>query len=182
MEIYKEKFTSLQKEILRFFFIKSGESFNQRQIALNLNVSPTAIAKSLPALEKESLIKLIKKEGDNRILVELNKDNPLVFNLKRAENLKMLYESGLAKYLSDNFAFTTIILFGSYSLGEDIETSDIDLAIIGSKEKKLNLEKFEKLLQRKISINFYDNLKDIENNLKSNILNGITLKGGINLK
>jgi predicted nucleotidyltransferase len=182
MDIYKEKFTSLQREILRFLFIKSGNSFNQRQLALALKVSPTAISKSLPALEKENLVKTSRREGDNRIIIELNKDYPKIFQLKRVENLKMLYESGLVEFLTEQFALTTIILFGSYAQGEDIETSDIDLAIIGSKEKKIDLEKYEKILERSVIINFYDNLKEIETNLKSNILNGITLKGGINLK
>lgn len=181
MDIYKEKFTSLQREILRFLFVKSGKSFNQRQIALALNVSPTAVGKAIPLLKKEKLISLTKEEGDNRNIVNLNKENPFVFYLKRTENLKMLYESGLVSFLSENFGLTTIILFGSYSLGEDIESSDIDIAIIGSKEKKLDLKKFEEILQRKIILNFYNNLKEIESNLKSNILNGITLRGGINL-
>ena len=182
MDIYKEKFTSLQREILRFLFVKSGESFNKRQVALALDVSPTAIGKSLSLLKKESLINLTKKQGDNRLIIALNKDNPLVFNLKRTENLKMLYESGLVSFLSDGFGLTTIILFGSYSLWEDISSSDIDIAIIGAKEKNLSLSKYEELLERKIVLNFYPSFSFIENNLKSNILNGITLKGGVNLK
>jgi predicted nucleotidyltransferase len=182
MDIYKEKFTSLQREILRFLFIKSGKSFNQRQIALALGVSPTAISNSLSLLEKDGLIKLNKKEGDNRLSIELNKDNAKVFQLKRIENLKILYESGLVDFLSETFSLTTIILFGSYAQGEDITTSDIDIAIIGSKQKNINLEKYGRILERDIIVNFYDNLKNIETNLKSNILNGITLKGGVNLK
>lgn len=181
MEIYKEKFTSLQREIMRFLFVYSGRDFNQRQIAMGLGASSTAIANSLPKLEKEDMIKLIRREGDNRILIELNKDNPAVVYMKRVENLRNIYESGLVDFLSEHFGLATIILFGSYSLGEDIESSDIDIAVIGSKEKKIELKPFEEILKREISLNFYNSLKDIETNLKSNILNGITLKGGVNL-
>lgn len=181
MEIYKEKFTSLEREILRFLFVYSGQGFNQRQIALGLEVSSTAIANSISKLEKENLIKLTRKEGDNRILIELNKDNPTIFHMKRVENLRNIYESGLVNFLSEKFGLSTIILFGSYSLGEDIINSDIDLAIIGAKEKKIELKQFEEILKRDINLNFYNSLKVIETNLKSNILNGITLKGGVQI-
>lgn len=181
MDIYKEKFTSLQRGILRFLFIKPEKSFNQRQLARNLKVSATAIAKSLSGLKNENLITAEKDKENKRITIKLNRENKAIFYLKRIENLRLIHESGLLNFLSEKFPFSTIILFGSYSLGEDISTSDIDIAIIGAKEKELNLENFEKLLERKISLNFYPSLKGIETNLKSNILNGITLKGGIDL-
>ena len=129
MEIYKLKFTILQEEILRFLFIKRGRVFNARTIAQALRVSPTAIAKSLNTLEKKDLITVSKESG--RLSIELNKNNPLVFSSKRVENIKLLYESGIVAYLSENFPGTTIILFGSYSFGEDTINSDIDVAIIG---------------------------------------------------
>ena len=168
IDIYKEKFTSLQNEIIKFLFIKSGLSFNQRQIAQNLNVSPTAISKSIKDIEKVGIV-IIKKESPNRFIVELNKQNPKIFNLKRVENLKMIYESGLQAVLSENFPACTIILFGSFSLGEDIIASDVDIAIIGAKEKALKLDGFEKILERKISLHFYKNFKEID--IKSGLSN-----------
>jgi len=43
------------------------------------------------------------------------------------------------------------------------------------------LEQFEKMLRRKIMINFYDSFKNIHKNLKENLFNGIVLSGGIKL-
>ena len=51
----------------------------------------------------------------------------------------------------------------------------------GSKPKNVKFSKFEKVLERKINLNFYSALKDIDTELKENILNGITLAGGIEL-
>ena len=45
----------------------------------------------------------------------------------------------------------------------------------------LELEKYEKILNRRININFYDSWKKIHENLKNNILNGIILHGGVEL-
>ena len=56
--IYKLKLTNLQQGILRLLFIKAGISLNQRQVSKILEVTPPAVMKALPALEKENLIKL----------------------------------------------------------------------------------------------------------------------------
>ena len=42
-------------------------------------------------------------------------------------------------------------------------------------------ENYEKIFDRKIYINFYNSLKEIHKNLRENILNGIVLKGGVEL-
>jgi len=181
MDMYKLKFTTLQEEMLRFLSIRSGASFTARAIARHLRVSPTAIAKSLKRLEQEEMIKVNKDKESKRFSIQLNKDNPLTYQFKRADNLKLIYESGLLEYLSETLPAATIILFGSYSFGEDTLNSDIDLAIIGAKQKEVNLDKFNRLLERNVSINFYPGLKDVNKNLKENIFNGIVLKGGIQL-
>jgi len=179
VDIYKLKFTILQLEILRFLFVRAGTSFNARMTAKALRVSQTAISKALPQLEREGLVKIEKKSG--RWSIKLNMDNPKVIAFKRAENLKMLYESGAASFLEEELPGATIILFGSYSRGDDTITSDIDIAVIGRKEKELGLAAFEKSLERKINLNFYPSLKEIHKELRENLCNGIVLAGGIEL-
>ena len=181
VNIYKLKLTILQQEILRFLFVNAGMTFNARALARELEVSQPAISKSLPAIEKISYIKVKKDKRSKRLSIELNRDNPLVTGLKRSENLKMFYESGLAGYLSDRFPGCTIILFGSYSIGEDIIRSDVDVAVIGAKEKELEMERFENMLKKRVIVQFYPNFKNIHRHLKENIFNGILIKGGIEL-
>ncbi len=181
VNVYKLKLTILQQEILRFLFINAGKSFNARSIAMNLEVSPPAISKALPFLEKQEYIKVTKDKESKRLSIELNRDNILVNEIKRAENLKMFYESGLARFLSEEFPGSTIILFGSYSRGEDNNVSDIDIAVIGAKEKNLELKQFEDLLKKKLILQFYPNFKEIHKHLKENLFNGILINGGIEL-
>ena len=157
MEIYKLKFTRLQNEILRLLCINVGRQLNKRKISKILNVSPTAVAKALPLLEKEKLITLDNSQEINLTSVELNDDKEKAIEYKRIENLKMIYESGLVRFLGDNFPGSVIILFGSYSYGEDTIRSDIDIAIIGYKEKQVNLDKFDKILEREIRIKSFIN-------------------------
>ena len=181
MDIYKQKFTSLQNEIFRLLCVKVGEILNQRQIAKILRVSPTAVAKALPLLKKEGLILHRKLKEMNLNYVEIDRGSEIAMQLKRVENLKMIYESGLVKYLERSFPGATISLFGSFSRGDDTSNSDIDIAIIGSKEKKVDLRKFEEGLKKEIIINFYSSFKEINKELKENILRGIVLIGVINL-
>ena len=181
VDIYKVKFTVLQQEILLFLYVNAGKSFNALGLAKSLEVSQTAIAKALPSLEKEGLIKVEKDKVSGRLAIELNRDNRRVLQIKRVENLRTLYESGLVDFLEKELAGATIVLFGSYSRGEDTVDSDIDIAVVGRREKKINLNEFEKQLGRKIIINFYPSFKEIHKNLRENIFNGIVLVGGVEL-
>jgi DNA-binding MarR family transcriptional regulator len=181
IEISKLKFTILQQEILKFLAIKLGISFTERGLAKSLGVSPTAISKALERLEKEHLVKIEKDPETKRLSIVSNTDNPEIFFLKRIENFRRIYASGLFPFLSENFLNATIILFGDYAFGKDALDSEIDIAIIGAKKKQINLKRFEEILGKLIKISFYENLKKIDKSSLNNILTGIVLKGGIAL-
>ena len=188
VNIYKSEFTLLQQEILRYLFVKAGMSFNARGLARPLERTQAGIIKALPELEKEGLVKIKKDKDSGRWSIELNRDNPKAVALKRVDNLRKIYWSGLVEFLEELFPGTTIILFGSHARGEDVwtneeegHTSDIDIAVIGTRGKEIELTSFEKMLERTIIINFYNSFKEIHKNLKNNILNGILLSGSVDI-
>lgn len=178
VNITKPKLTLLQNEILRVLFKKNGLALNQRQLAIQLNVTQPAIKKALPLLEK---INFINVKKDQRLSITLNTECHKIMQLKRIDNLKQIYDSGLASILEKEYAGATIILFGSYSRGEDTLNSDIDIAIIGRKEKDLDLRIYEQNLERKIRINYYKSFSNIHKHLKENLANGFLLAGGFEL-
>ena len=181
INIYKLKLTILQQEIMRYLFVKAGESYNARALAMALDVSPPAVSKALPFLKKQNFIDISKDKVSNRFTIQLNRENKIVVGFKRVNNLRLLYESELVNFFYDMFPGATVICFGSYAHGEDTTTSDIDIAIIHHKEKALDLSSFEKQLERKIVINFYISFEKIEKPLLNNIINRITLKGAIDI-
>ena len=181
METIKLNFTKLQNRIFRLMCIDAGKKLNLSEIAKKLKVSVTAISKATPIIEKSGLIKVEKDKKMNLTIVFLNRDNYKTMQFKRIENLKQIYEVGLVDFLEDKLAGGAILLFGSYSRGDDTYDSDIDLAVIGRKEEQINLENFKKNLERKININFYNSFKEIHKYLKNNILNGIILSGSVEL-
>ncbi|MDE1848833.1 MAG: MarR family transcriptional regulator [Nanoarchaeota archaeon] len=179
--MHKLKFTILQLEILRFLCANAGRSFNARRIAQHLEVSQTAIAKSLPLLEKEKFILIEKDKESGRLAIELDKENKKVIEYKRAENLRVLYESGIVDFLSEEFANSAIIVYGDYANGEDIFSSDIEIAIVKSSKSNPNLSKYEKELGKKIELNSFSSFGKIDSSLKNKILNGIVLHGEVSL-
>ncbi|MBU2562525.1 MAG: nucleotidyltransferase domain-containing protein [Nanoarchaeota archaeon] len=181
MDIYKLKFTRLQNEIFRLLCIKAGLVLNQREIAKNLGVSSTAVSKAIDSLEKEDLIQVERSEKMNLLSIRFKREQSKAITFKRIENLKLIYESNLLKKLEDKFPGCLIILFGSYSFGEDTYQSDIDIAIIGSKRKQIDLSASEKLLERKIFIHCYKSINFVNKNLRSNLFNGINLQGMIEI-
>ena len=97
---------------------------------------------------------------------------------KRLFNVKSIYDSGLIEQIIKENKSPLVILFGSYSKGEDIEKSDIDLYIEGYGKGGLKLGKFEGILNRKMQIFTFRSIKNINNkDLANNIINGIVLNG-----
>ena len=68
------------------------------------------------------------------------------------------------------------MLFGSFQRGEDVEDSDIDLFVEACK-MDLDLNSYEKKLNRKIQIHFRKCFGKLPEELKNNIINGIVLYG-----
>ena len=163
-------------KLLRLFLDSPTESFRLREIARLTKISPPSVINYLKEFEKNDLIKRqIKREIPfyNSI-----RDNSNFILYKKISILFELNNSGLIDYLWDKLSPEAIILYGSFSRGESIENSDVDLFILG-KNKNIDLINFEKKLNKRIHILFKESTKEIPNELKNNILNGVILKGYI---
>jgi predicted nucleotidyltransferase len=179
MDNSQDKWTKIERKILNYLFENPTKSFYVRELSRKLHFAPTSITNSINTLKRENLIK--KEKIGNILSFKLNREDPNTFILKKIRNLERLYNLGIIEFLFEKLPGTTIVLFGSYSQGEDTEESDIDLAIIESENKDINLKNFEKKLSRKIQLHFFKDLKSIRPNLRENIINGITLKGSMRI-
>lgn len=148
--------------------------FHIRELSRILNLAPTSIILHIKELEKNKLI--VQDKTGLYTSYKANFDNDNFRFYKKIHNLIELKESGLIEEIENKLFPTTIVLFGSYTKGEDIETSDIDLLLIAEK-KTINLSKYEKQLSRKIQLFFSDDINKLPRELKNNILNGIVLSG-----
>ena len=162
--------------ILQEFFNFPRKDFQMRELSRRTKIAQPSVINHLKALLDEKLI--IKEKKGIYPTFRANRDNEAFKLYKKFDLILKINQRGLIDYIYDNCVPDCIILFGSSSKGEDIEESDIDL-FIQAKEKKLNIKKYEKLLNRKITLFFEENFSKLSKELKNNILNGIILKGYI---
>ncbi len=160
--------------ILQEFFDFPLKNFQMRELSRRTHITQPSMINHLKALLNEELI--IKEKKGIYPTFRANRDNELFKIYKKMDLFLRMHQAGLIDYIYDSCLPNTIILFGSASKGEDIEESDIDL-FIQAKEKRLNLEKYEKLLNRRISLFFKEDFSKLSKELKNNILNGIIIRG-----
>ena len=166
--------STIQK-VLAVFFDNPSREFHLRELSRLLKLSMPTIISATDKLAKESLI--LKKKGKVITKVMANRSYIDFARLKRLHNLELIYKSGIMNHFSESYNQPkAIILFGSFSRGEDIEKSDIDIAIITNKKLNLNLQKYENILKKVISVHEV-NLDKISKEFKSNLANGIVLEG-----
>ena len=163
-------------KILQEFFNFPRRNFHIRELSRITKITQPSMINHLNELVKENLI--LKEKKGLYPTFRANRENELFKVYKKTNIIIQISQSGLLNYVYDSCLPTAIILFGSASKGEDTEESDIDLFIQAS-DKKLKLEKYEKILNRKINLFFKENFSKLSSELKNNILNGIMLRGYI---
>lgn len=165
--------------VLKVFFddpSSGGSGFQLREISRNVGLAPPSVKRYLTELSKEGLVIRTKHRINNYPLYWANRDSESFKFLKKLDILLSLKESGVLDYLNEECMPAAIVLFGSASRGDDMRDSDVDLFLL-CKERRLEMQKYEKKIKRKISLFFAKDINELSNELKNNILNGVILKG-----
>lgn len=164
-------------KILEFFFTYPTRDVHLRELCREVSLSMPAVLSAIHKLQREHLV--VVERGKALTNIKANVENLLFMRLKKIHNLERLYLSGLVDFLiKEGNEPQAIICFGSYSRGEDIESSDIDIAILGGNQKEITVDAFEKKLKRSISIHNI-HLTKMSEEFKSNLCNGIILHGAL---
>lgn len=163
-------------KVLRELFNNPTYKFHIRELARVTKLNPNTIINVVKVLEKKGFV---KKETKKHIVeVILNLENIKTIYNKRIFNLQQIYDSGITDFLIKFYTPTSISLIGSYSRGEDIEKSDIDIVIITEKREKVSLVKFEKILKKQIHLLLIKK-ENISDEFFNNLINGVVLSGVI---
>lgn len=163
----------IKQSITGYFFINPTAKLRVREIERTLNLSLPSVIRYCRDLESEDIL-TTNKTGSVVFYTASRSEKYLLE--KKLYNIKQLYVSGLVEHLKRELSNPTIVVFGSYARGEDVEDSDIDLYVETPTKKHETVEKFKKILKRDIQIFQHKNITEITNpNLANNIINGITL-------
>ena len=166
--------STIQK-VLAVFFENPSREFHLRELSRLLKLSMPTIISTTDKLAKEKLI--TKEKGRVLTKVIANRDNIYFLRYKRVYNLELIYSSGIVDFISQAYNQPKcIILFGSFSRGEDTEKSDIDIAVITKKKLSLDFSQYEKALKKSINLHEVD-LDKISEEFKANLANDIVLEG-----
>ena len=176
---------SYQKTLQWFF------SFPTKEIGLNdlseaLGIAKTTAKRVVTELSEAGFLKV---ETIGRLWrISANPAHPYNFTWKITYNLNLLFFSGILDAVHTIVPSPrAIVLFGSYRKGDDIETSDLDIAVevIGNDEPKIvelgHLEDFG--YRKNVPVHLYVfSRNNIELNLFANIANGIVLEGFLEVR
>ena len=160
------------------FFVSPTKKQYLMDISRSIGLAHTSVKKNLDKLVKLGLIiGSVEKRGKRKFpFYRANTDIKLFKKEKMVYNLFSVLNSGMIEFIEERLMPKSIVLFGSYQRGEDTESSDVDL-FVECKEEELNLNKFEKKLDRKVQLHFKENFGSYSNELKNNIINGTVLMG-----
>ena len=175
------------EKILKVLYWFPELEFSLTELANQAGVSKSTASRLLNGLKEWGIIRVIDKGIILRI--KANTENQEFLRLKQAHKLYLIFASGLVEFLNEAFGQPkAIVLIGSYRRGEDISTSDIDIAIetLQDTEPKIarpeGLERFERFFPgRKIEIHLF-NRSSVDINFFNNVGNGIILSGFLEVK
>jgi predicted nucleotidyltransferase len=115
--------------LLEEFLLKPHTEFHIRELARIVDEIPINVQKELKNLQLAGL--LTNRKQGNMILYKLNKESPIVEDLKRIFlKTESIGVEILAK-LPDNEKIRYALIYGSYAKGTESASSDIDMLIIG---------------------------------------------------
>ncbi len=160
--------------MLNLFFQQPTTDFQLRQMSRLAKIAPPSTKKYINALITEGII--AKSNKGIYPLYRAVRDGQFFKALKKWSLIRELTLNGFTNNIVELCSPDPIILFGSGNRGEDIECSDIDIAVI-AEESTLSLKKYETLLHRKISLLFVKKYSELSKELKNNIVNGSILYG-----
>lgn len=173
-------------KMLIFFFSFPNKIIGLNDLSTELSIAKTTARTVINQLVEEGFLTC---ENIGRILrITCNHNHKYNYIRKVAHNITCIYESNIIDEILKLYpGAKSITLFGSYRKGDDIESSDIDIAveIVGNHPPKIiELGLLPQHGYRKnISVTLHIfSRNNIDINLFSNIANGIVLTGFLEVK
>lgn len=174
------------RKVLYWFFSYPTKEVSLNDVTKRTRISKTTANKVVSKLEEEGFLKITPLGKIWRISCVQQH----IFNTERKipYQLELIYSSGIIdEVLKKIKTPRAIILFGSYRKGDDVETSDIDIAVETFDDEEIQLFELETLPRLgyrnnvKVTLLKFSRTK-IDVNLFSNIANGIVLYGFLEVK
>ncbi len=157
--------------VIEVFFKEPTMIHFIREISRRVKLAPTSVRKHIQTLLKEGMI--IKKKGApfDGFVAYRNSESFLFY--KKGYNLASLLK--LKLFLQEHLGPREVRIFGSYTRGEDVEESDIDVLLLSKHRKEVEYRDIEKNLSRKLHVQIVSSYDELDEPLRSNVFKGWVL-------
>jgi DNA-binding transcriptional ArsR family regulator len=169
--MFQESNTAALAQVL---FEEPESEFSVRELAEKAEVSPSTASRKLDALVENGVAERNRSRGS---IIVSAPDSQAFRDRKLSFNLWKLAESGVVQELWNESAPEAVVLFGSFSKGEDTHQSDVDLALV---EGRNSVEPDTKVIGRQVSA-VGVNLDEARDGFLETLANGIVLRGYLDL-
>lgn len=174
------------QKVLEWFFAYPTDEFTLNDLYKEVNIAKTTARETVLRLVNEKFLS-VKKLG-KLWRISSNQQHPYFITKKIPYNLTLVYESGAVDYVLQQVpSARVIILFGSYRKGDDVNGSDLDIAVevLGDKEMEVKevgmIRRFGYRENVKVNLHIFSRSK-ADLNVFTNIANGIVLHGLLEVK
>ncbi|MFH1310802.1 MAG: nucleotidyltransferase domain-containing protein [Nanoarchaeota archaeon] len=161
--------------VIEVFFQEPTKIHFIKEISREIKLAHTSVRNIIKYLEKNHII--VKKKSKPFDGYTADRENEDFIFYKKAYNIYSLKD--ITREIVNSVYPSAIVLFGSYSRGEDVESSDIDIFVLSKAKKEINVSPFEKSLKRKINIMTLDRIEKLDELIRKKINNGTVLHGEI---
>jgi len=172
-----KKLTKGEEKVLNYFIKNPSSKTHVRGLSKEIGIPYATARNSLKKLQESGLLKSERKSK----MIFYRPAGEKFRKAKQVTNLKNFTESGLIEFLEKNLKPKAMVLFGSYLEGQDKEDSDIDIAIIGGRDREIELSQFEEELSRSIELIYVEDAKTENKDFRNTLANGYVVQGYLEL-
>ncbi|HIG96563.1 TPA: nucleotidyltransferase domain-containing protein [Candidatus Woesearchaeota archaeon] len=183
--ITRIELTSSTLRILSWFCAYPEKEFTFNEICTATGTSKTVAKQVIEIFIKKGVI--IRNILGKLWRLAVNQESEYFKQIKIVLNFQQIYLSGIANAIRKSYPQArAIILFGSYRKGDDISTSDLDIAVEIPGNLALTVENFQTCAlgyREKVQVKLHLFCRQkIDPNVFANIANGIILNGFLEVR
>lgn len=149
--------SEVRRQILRTFFARPEVARHVRELAREIDRSPTVVGEELDRLERTGILTSERIGRARRYRVD--EESPIASEIRSLVQKTIGIEATVREAIADLPGIEKAFLYGSYARGDERATSDLDLFVVGTVDQEALTERLadvERDIGRDVNVATYD--------------------------